>query len=335
MAFIDGIKRQLRSVIEWQTPDEDVLFTQWTENGDEIKNASKLIVGPGQGCIFVYEGQVKAIIEEPCLLNLQTDNIPFWTTIKKFMQFFESEHKVAIYFYRTTKILDQKWGTTSVIKYQDPKYHFPIGLKAYGNYSYKLDDASGFFQKIVGSHQQVGIEEFRNIISARMIQPISDYLAECSYSYADIDANREEIARGIAIKLAITFRKLGFSISDFRIEGTDFDDDTLRRINRIADLTAEAQAAQAVGLDYAKIQQLDAMREAARNEGGAAGAGMGLGAGVALGQNMAQALKDTPQNLNTTEDIVGKLTQLKQLFDSQLISEAEYKTKKQDILAKM
>ena len=49
MAFIDGIKRQLRSVIEWQTPDEDVLFTQWTENGDEIKNASKLIVGPGQG----------------------------------------------------------------------------------------------------------------------------------------------------------------------------------------------------------------------------------------------------------------------------------------------
>jgi hypothetical protein len=62
---------------------------------------------------------------------------------------------------------------------------------------------------------------------------------------------------------------------------------------------------------------------------------MGLGAGVALGQNMTQALKETPQNLNTAEDIVGKLTQLKQLFDSQLISEAEYKTKKQDILAKM
>lgn len=335
MAFIDGIKRQLRSVIEWQTPDEDVLFAQWTENGDEIKNASKLIVGPGQGCIFVYEGQVRATIEQPCLLNLQTDNLPFWTTIKKFMQFFESEHKVAIYFYRTTKILDQKWGTTSVIKYQDPKYHFPIGLKAYGNYSYQLDDASGFFQTVVGSHQQVGIEAFRNIVSARMIQVISDYLAECSYSYADIDANREEIARGIAIKLAITFRKLGFSISDFRIEGTDFDDETLRRINRIADLTAEAQAAQAVGLDYARVQQLDALREAARNEGGAAGAGMGLGAGVALGQSMAQGLTENPRNLNATEDIVGKLTQLKQLFESQLITAAEYTTKKQELLAKM
>ncbi|WAR46822.1 SPFH domain-containing protein [Methylomonas rapida] len=335
MAFIDGIKRQLRSVIEWQNPDPDALLEQWTENGDEIKNASKLIVGPGQGCIFVYQGQVKAIIEEQCLVNLETDNIPFWTTIKKFMQFFESEHKVGIYFFRKTKILDQKWGTTSVIKYQDPKYHFPIGLKAYGNYSYQIADANAFFVTIVGSHNRVGIEAFRKIISARIIEPISDYLAECGYSYADIDANRDEISRGIAIKLAIAFRKLGFSISDFRIEGTDFDEDTTRRINRIADLTAEAQAAQAVGLDYAKVQQLDAMRDAARNESGAAGAGMGLGAGVALGQNMAQGLTAQVQTANTgLEDITAKLTQLKQLYEAELISETEYAAKKQELLAK-
>lgn len=335
MAFIDGIKRQLRSVIEWQNPDPDALLEQWTENGDEIKNASKLIVGPGQGCIFVYQGQVKAIIEEQCLINLESDNIPFWTTIKKFMQFFESEHKVGIYFFRKTKILDQKWGTTSVIKYQDPKYHFPIGLKAYGNYSYQIADANAFFVTIVGSHNRVGIEEFRKIISARIIEPISDYLAECGYSYADIDANRDEISRGIAIKLAIAFRKLGFSISDFRIEGTDFDEDTTRRINRIADLTAEAQAAQAVGLDYARVQQLDAMRDAARNESGAAGAGMGLGAGVALGQNMAQGLTASVQTANTgPEDITAKLTQLKQLYEAELISETEYAAKKQELLAK-
>lgn len=335
MAFIDGIKRQLRSVIEWQNPDPDALLEQWTENGDEIKNASKLIVGPGQGCIFVYQGQVKAIIEEQCLVNLETDNIPFWTTIKKFMQFFQSEHKVGIYFFRKTKILDQKWGTTSVIKYQDPKYHFPIGLKAYGNYSYQIADANAFFVTIVGSHNRVGIEAFRKIISARIIEPISDYLAECGYSYADIDANRDEISRGIAIKLAIAFRKLGFSISDFRIEGTDFDEDTTRRINRIADLTAEAQAAQAVGLDYAKVQQLDAMRDAARNESGAAGAGMGLGAGVALGQNMAQGLTAPVQTANTgLEDITAKLTQLKQLYEAELISETEYAAKKQELLAK-
>lgn len=332
MALIDGIKRQLRSVIEWQNSDPSLLIAQWTENGDEIKNASKLIVGPGQGCIFVYQGQVKAIIDEQCLINLETDNVPFWTTTKKFMQFFQSEHKVGIYFYRKTKVLDQKWGTTSPIKYQDPKYHFPVGLKAYGNYSYQIADANDFFVNIVGSHQEMRVEEFRNVLSARIINPISDYLAECKYSYADIDANREEIARGISIKLAIVFRKLGFRISDFRIEGTDFDDDTLRRINRIADLTAEAQAAQAVGLDYTKVQQLDAMRDAARNEGGGAGMGMGLGVGVGLGQSMAQAV--TPAAGNGANPLVEKLTQLKQLFEAGLISETEYAAKKQEILDK-
>ncbi len=336
MALIDGIRRQLRSVIEWQNLDPDALLEQWTENGDEIKNASRLIVGPGQGCIFVYQGKVKAVIEQQCMIDLDTENIPFWTTVKKFMQFFESEHKVGIYFFRKTKILDQKWGTTSAIKYQDPKYNFPVGLKAYGNYSYQIADANAFFVNIVGSHSRIGIEDFRKVISARILQPISDYLAECGYSYADIDANRDEISRGIAIKLAITFRKLGFSISDFRIEGTDFDDDTLRRINRIADMTAEAQAAKAVGLDYARVQQLDAMRDAARNESGAAGAGMGLGAGVALGQTMAQGMAGTTQNSQEagSENIEAKLVKLKQLFEAELISEAEYSAKKQELLAK-
>lgn len=50
MALFAGIKRQLRSVIEWQQPDANCLFQQWTDNGDEIKNASAQ-----GGCIFVYK----------------------------------------------------------------------------------------------------------------------------------------------------------------------------------------------------------------------------------------------------------------------------------------
>ncbi len=338
MAIIDGIKRQLRSVIEWKNPNPDLILSQWTENGDEIKNASKLIVGPGQGCIFVYEGKVQSVIEEECLINLKTANIPFWTTIKKFMQFFESEHKVGIYFYRKSKLIDQKWGTTSPIKYQDPKYKFPVGLKAYGNYSYRIDDPKDFFVNVVGNHNDFYADDFRNVMSARILHPISDYLAESQYSYTDIDANREEIARGISIKLSMAFRKLGFDITDFRIEGTDFDEKTLNRINRIADLTAEAQAAQAVGLDYAKVQQLEAMREAARNEGGGAGMGMGLGAGIGLGQSMAQSMTENisqPQATNTDEDPMARLAQLKKMFEAELISEAEYSAKKKQILDRL
>ncbi len=337
MALFDGIKRQLRSVIEWKNPSQHILLSQWTENGDEIKNASKLIIGPGQGCIFVYEGKVQSIIEKEGLIDLKTANIPFWTTIKKFMQFFDSEHKVGIYFYKKNKILDQKWGTTSAIKYDDPKYSFPVGLKAYGNYSYCIYDPKEFFINIVGGRAEFYIDDFRSIMSARIIHPITDYLAESKFSYAEIDANREEIAQGISIKLSIAFRKLGFDITDFRIEGTDFDQETLKRINRIADLTAEAQAAKAVGLDYAKLQQLEALREAAKNEGGGAGLGMGMGAGIGLGQSMAQTITEqqAPHSSPTSNDSIAKLTQLKSMFEAELISEQEYATKKQHILEQM
>jgi membrane protease subunit (stomatin/prohibitin family) len=337
MDIINSIKRQLRSVIEWKAPDSNLIFSQWSENGDEIKNASKLIVGPGQGCVFVYEGQVKAIIEEECLIDLETANIPFWTTIKKFMQFFESEHKVGIYFYRTTKFLDQKWGTTSPIKYEDPKYRFPVGLKAYGNYSYRVYDAKDFFTNVVGGQSTFYADDFRNIMSARIIHTISDYLAESQYSYAEIDSQREEIAQGISIKLSIAFRKLGFDITDFRIEGTDFDDETQQRINRIADLVAESHAAKAAGLDYTRLQQLEAMREAARNEGGGAGLGMGMGAGIGLGQSMAQTLNEhaTAQPPSEQDEAMSKLSQLKKMFEAELITEQEYLAKKQQVLDRL
>ncbi len=334
MALFDGIKRQLRSVIEWTNPRADILFSQWTDNGDEIKNASKLIVGPGQGCIFVYEGRVKAVITKACMIDLKTDNVPFWTTISKFMQFFESEHKVGIYFFKTSKILDQKWGTTSAIKYEDPKYKFPVGLRAFGNYSYRISQPQDFFVNVVGSQSDFFCDDFRKVMSARMIAPISDFLAESRFTYTDIDANRNEIAMGLNETLTKVFGKLGFEITDFRIEGTSFDDETLKRINRIADLTAEAQAAKAVGLDYASIQQLEAMREAARNEGGAAGIGVGLGAGMGLGQSMAQAFHNTqPQPVHQAiDDPMAKLEKLKKMVEANLITQEEYTAKKQQIL---
>lgn len=329
MALFDGIKHQLRSIIEWTDPTADALFSQWTDNGDEIKNASKLIVGPGQGCIFVYQGKVKTVLSQPCMVDLETDNIPFWTTISKFMQFFDSEHKVGIYFFKTSKILDQKWGTTSPIKYEDPKYKFPLGLLAFGNYSYRIIDPQDFFANVVGSHSDFYTDDFRSVMSARIIQPISNFLSANRFSYSDIDANRDNIAEGLAGRLSAEFAKLGFEITDFRIEGTSFDEDTLRRINRIADLSAEAQAAQAVGLDYASVQQLEAMREAARNEGGAAGIGVGIGAGMGLGQNMAQALQTHQQASDDTE---AKLAKLKKMHDQQLITAEEYAAKKQQLL---
>jgi membrane protease subunit (stomatin/prohibitin family) len=336
MGLVDGVRRQLRSVIQWDDPAPDSLFEEWTRNGDEIKNASQLVVGPGQGCVFVYEGKIRSLITRECLVDLHTDNIPFWTTISKAMQFFESEHKVGLFFFRLTKVLNQKWGTTSPIKYEDPTYHFPVQLKAYGNYSFRITDPKSFFVNIVGGSSRFLVSDFRSVMAERLIQPLSDFLATAKYSYIDIDANRDEVADALLTRLTPDFDRLGFALTDFRLEGVDFDDDTKRRIGRIADLTAEAQAAGAVGLDYAGVQQLDAMREAARNEGGAAGVGVGLGAGMGLGQMVSGAFGAPPAGTPAAGgDPAETLRKLKSLLEAELITAEEYAAKKREVLDRL
>jgi membrane protease subunit (stomatin/prohibitin family) len=326
------LSRQLRSVIQWEQQNPSQLFHRWSDHGDEIKNASKLVVGPGQGCIFVYEGRVEGTYTKEGLFEIRTANLPFFTTLSRFMQDFVSEHKVGIYFFRTAKILNLKWGTPSIIKYEDPKYKFPVGLRAFGNYAMQITEPGTFFREIVGGQDPFLIDDIREPLNARLVQPLVDFFAEAGYSYAQIDPNREEIAVALATKLAPEFSRLGFKLDDFRIQGTNFDDDTMRRINRIADVSAEVQAASSAGLSYAQMQQLSALRDAAKNEGAAGmgmamAVGMGMG-GIGAGQNpLAQAVQ-TP-----ADDPAAKLRTLKNLLDQGLVSVAEYEAKKKDILS--
>jgi membrane protease subunit (stomatin/prohibitin family) len=322
--------QQLRSIIQWENPDPTVLYQRWTDSGDEIKNASKLIVGPGQGCVFVYEGRVEAVYTEEGLFELRTANKPFFTTLTRFMQGFKSEHKVGIYFFRTAKLLNLKWGTESQIKYEDPKYKFPVGLRAFGNYSMRIVDPRAFFVQVVGGASIFLVEHIREPLNARLVQPLTDFFAEAGYTYTQIDPKREEIATALSAKLAQEFTQLGFLLEDFRIQGTSFDADTMRRIGRIADVNAEAQAASAAGVSYAQLQQLEALREAAKNQG-SGGAGMAMAVGMGMAGAVVPALAGQPGAL--PDDAEAKLKKLKALLDQQLITQAEYDAKKKEVLS--
>ncbi len=335
-----SVKQQLRSVIQWNDPSPEAIFEQWTGSGDEIKNASKLIVGPGQGCIFVYEGKVQAVYTSPGIVELQTANLPFWTTVTKFMQGFVSEHKVGLYFFKTTQLVDLKWGTPSVIKYEDPKYKFPVGLRAFGNFSVSIQKPEWFFQQIIGGHELYTASELRELFASRVIQPMTDVFARSRFTYTEIDSHRNELAFALTGALNADFEKLGFALVDFRLEGTSFDEDTMKRINRIADMSAEAQAANSAGVSYTQLQQLQALRDAAKNPGGA-GSMMGIGVGLGMGQQMAGVAgfgmgsgvgSGMAGGGGAQDDTATRLKKLSELLAQNLISRDDFEAKKKQIL---
>ncbi|MEW6712868.1 MAG: SPFH domain-containing protein [Candidatus Riflebacteria bacterium] len=296
MGIMDFVKGQVKSVIEWVDADPDLLIWQWQGSTDELKNASKLIINPGQAAVFIYEGQVKAIHDYPGMFELRTANLPFWTTISKIMQGFQSEHKARVYFVRITEFLNQKWGTKAPIKYNDPVYKFPVGMRAFGNFSFHITDVRKFFTEIASNQEAVPISAVRNVIVDRIMTPLADVFAEAGFSYAEIDKHRLELSKKLSELVAAEFAPLGFEMSDFRIENTDFDEKTQERIDKISDKMADAHAINAMGSintqglnAYATIERLNALNTAAANPNGMAGAGVGMGMGMGMGMGSGMA----------------------------------------------
>ena len=332
----NSLKSQLRSVIEWENPHPETMLERWTENGDEIKNASKLIVGPGEGCLFIKEGRVESIFEEEGSYDLETGNVPFWTTIKSVMYNFESSHKIGIYFYRKTEFQNCRWGTPSPIKYKDPVYNFPVALGAFGNYSFNITEIYAFMTNVIGTPSIYTTKDFQKVILSRIGQPISDFLANASFSYIDIDKHRNDIALFSMKSCLGIFLDLGFRLTDFRIEGTSFDEETQGRIGRITDMSAEAQAMRELGVSYSDYQKLEALRDVARKEG-TGNTGLEMGTSFAAGQNMANLFTSQEEKKAEApeDEIMAKMAKLKKLFEAELIDEAEYKSKKQELLSQL
>jgi len=288
----------------------------------------------------VYEGKVEGVFQEEGLYDLKTDNIPFWTTIKNVMYAFESAHKVGIFFFRKAEMQNIRWGTPSPITYKDPVYNFPVGLGVFGNFSFKITKPVDFFRNIVAGSALYPVREIQKVILSRITQPMSDYLANASFSYAEIDKHRNEIAEHSKTNSIPIFEELGFELIDFRIEGTNFDEDTKGRIGRIADMTTEAQAMKELGVSYQDYQQLEALKNMAKNEGGG-NIGMQMGAGLGMGQILGNMIsnqniqQDTniPQQNQQQDDPIQKLGKLKKMFEAGFINEQEYTTKKQEILS--
>lgn len=327
MGLRDLFKRQLRTVVEWKEQNGQLLFHLMETTTDEIKNASKLIVAPGQGCVVVYDGKVSGVLTEPDVFSMETANHPFITSLLNLAQRSESEHKMRFYFFRTAEVVNVLWGTASPVKYIEPDYKLPVTLGACGNFSIKIADAGRMFTTLLGTMSNYSVADAQELVSSRIVAPLSSFLAEKAYPYREVDSHLMDLSNELKERTAAELEQLGLELTDFRVNSVTFDEDTMERIGRIANMTAEQRAAAEVDLDYVSMQKLEALRDAARNEGGLAGAGLQLGAGVQLAKDVFKT--------QAADDSTERLRKLKKLLDEQLITEEEYEKKKNEILSQL
>ena len=172
------------------------------------------------------------------------------------------------------------------------------------------------------------------LLLSRLPQTIISFLAEARISYGQIDAQLSAMSVALKEKLNNEFTAIGFTLTDFRIQGTAFDAATQKRIGMIADVTAENIAATQGGLNYVEMEKLKALRDAAKNGSGLAGAGLQVGAGIEISKLFASK-KDELLSKDADTDTVAHLQKLKLLLNEGILTQEEFDAAKKQWLSKL
>lgn len=276
-------KNQLLNVVEWTDEKEGQLFWMW--DNDEIKKGSKLVLRPGQDAIFIHNGAVEGVFEEDGTYDIETEIIPFLSTLKGFKFGFNSGFRAEVLFINT-KEQTVKWGTKNAINL--PAQGLPGGMpiRAFGTFSCKIADHDVVIDKLAGVKNSYSVADVKERITATLDQTIMSWIAKEGKDMFNLQVYAREIAEGVRSDLDADMSKIGISITDFTIESFSYPEEVKKM--------QEKAAAQAMVGDVNKYTQIS-MADSMGNNGGNIGGNMAstmmqMQMGMAMGQQMVNSM---------------------------------------------
>ena len=168
-------QNQLSNVVEWDESKEGVIFWKWPN--DEIKKGSKLFIRPGQDAIFMYNGRIEGVFEDDGSYDIETEIIPFLSSLKGFKFGFNSGMRAEVVFINTKEI-PMKWGTRNAINL--PAAGLPGGMpiRAFGTYNCYVADAQMLIEKVAGIKQQYTVEEVKERVDSMLNQLLMKWISK-------------------------------------------------------------------------------------------------------------------------------------------------------------
>jgi membrane protease subunit (stomatin/prohibitin family) len=339
---MDWGKAQFLDILEWLDDSNDTLAWRFPMRGQEIQNGGKLVVRESQEAVFINEGQL-ADVFKPGTHNLTTQNLPILATLKGWKYGFESPFKSDVYFISTKLYNDLKWGTSNPIMMRDADFGM-LRIRAFGIYSIKVVDAGTFLKQLVGTNGVYTVPDISEQLRKTIMSRFTDALGEAKIPALDLAAKYDELSEFVKQKLQEEFKTMGLELSKFFVENISLPEEVEAMMDK---RTGVGMMAPVMGA-YTQMQVADAIPLAAQNPSGIAGMGMGVGLGFGMGNVMGQQMTGAAQQMGQqpfpggnapapaipAKSLKDELTDLKELFDGQLINQAEYDGQRAVIMKK-
>ncbi|MFP5245186.1 MAG: SPFH domain-containing protein, partial [Thermoanaerobaculia bacterium] len=288
MGLFDALKNEFIQIIEWLDESNNTLVYRFPVHDQEIKMGAQLTVRENQVALFVNEGEA-ADLFKPGRYELSTQNIPILTTLRGWKYGFDSPFKAEVYFFNTRLFTDLKWGTQNPVMMRDAEFGM-IRMRAFGTYAIRISDPKEFFKTIVGTQGLTTTNDILGQLRSTIISHLSDIIAESKIAALDLASSYRELSALAQKELAPQFASYGLELSRFLIDNISLPEEVEAAIDQRTKLGVYGDKLH----QYAQMQTADAIKVAAANPGGIAGAGAGIGAGMAIGQAMGSAFNAPP-----------------------------------------
>ncbi len=297
MAFF----KQFANVIQWDEWKNDMIFYKW--NNDEIKRGSRLIIRPGQDAIFLYNGRIEGIFHDEGEYDIESDIIPFLSTLKGFKFGFKSGLLAEVLFVNT-KELQMKWGTPSAINIPVANLAGGMPIRANGTLHFKVDDYVALIDKLAGVRREYCVANVKDRINSILNPLLMKWISKEGKDMFNLQANAFDISQGIKQDLDMQLISDGITVTEFSVMSFNYPAEIQAMVNKTASQSMITDVNK-----YASVAMADSMGKGGGNSTAGDMASMMMGMEVA--KNMMGGMSGG-QNNQAAQQVQNQVTQPQQ-----------------------
>lgn len=188
---------------------------------EEFVLGTQLIVNQGQEALFFKGGEALDLFGAGTY-TLSTGNLPM---LKKWVNIpfgGKTPFSAEIYFINKTANLDMKWGTSTPIPLEDPKYGLILNIGARGQYGMSINDSRLFVSRIIGAipngfsaNHLLILRYFNGVVNAKIKSVTADYMIKKQISFLEIAQYLSELSDVFKKRLDDEFGRFGIELTNF------------------------------------------------------------------------------------------------------------------------
>lgn len=292
MAIIDRIK--------YDGPNDGLPWLVYKCPSDQYVLGSQLIVSEGQEAIFFKGGEALDVFG-PGTFTLKSGNLPLLDKLVNLPFGGDTPFSAEIYFVNKTANLDMKWGTSTPIPVEDPKYGIILNIGARGQYGISIEDSRMFVTCIIGAMPggsiagNIGVlRYFNGLINSQIKSVVAGKLVQHSVSFLEIAQYLPEISTTLHEVIGSEFSRFGIQVLSFFCESIAPNPEEYEKLRQYKEELALGNEF------YQQRRSFDIMEKLAENQsaGSIANAGIGLGMGLGAVQQFGTVFGGIGQNIN-------------------------------------